>query len=268
MLLYGKEKDENSAKKAFVTTLVSIVLSPLSVCLGFYLNDYLQKPKIAVDEISINYYLNKVEIPRSTVEKVKKHLLLVLFFKDDLKNTSGMDCSEWMKTYKTEFGCLRAINESVEKLRNILNYNSSVPRSAKDRNYNDDDLSSMNTCLADIDGIINSLAMEIPARSGLIDFKIGIINSGGSDGVVKSRGELSFDQGKFSLIASKYVVIKAHGFETVVFKPNFKTPDEEVAFKIWSNAIKDREVKDFTVCIETASGDCVRVKGETSKSDL
>lgn len=73
-------------------------------------------------------------------------------------------------------------------------------------------------------GILGNFTAEIERvkkaptiRTGKVDFRVGVLNKGGSDGVIYRDAVLKFEKGEVYVTAQTYTGIGAHSFTEVLF---------------------------------------------------
>jgi hypothetical protein len=58
------------------------------------------------------------------------------------------------------------------------------------------------------------------SRTGSIEIKVGVLNTGDSDGVISRAGALRFGDSEVFMSAGQYTVVKAHSFAEIVYTIN------------------------------------------------
>lgn len=123
--------------------------------------------------------------------------------------------------------------DSQSALSRLRQLQSSTQRSLKD--------------LAALTDEVQRLSNAEGERTGDMSLKVGILNSGDSDGVVYAGGEMRMDSRTFPLQIEdrKYVVVKSHSFEEVEFR--VESGDDLRAFESLRSDIRDSKKMPYVV---------------------
>ena len=110
-------------------------------------------------------------------------------------------------------------------------------------------LTDLNAYKKELDRIQN----QPVSRTGKIQFRIGILNSGDRDGVLFPDGELKFADTVIFISKAlddnkrpKYTILKPHSFKEVIFSVNEKISTVD-ALKKWKSIVKSGIQEKFTI---------------------
>ncbi len=96
-------------------------------------------------------------------------------------------------------------------------------------------------------------------RTGEILVRIGVLNSGDSDGVVFREAKINFGDSELPFRSEKYTVIKSHSFEEIDFSVD--TPrGTKASLDRWSGLVIKRQQEKFTITV-TAGGKALNADG-------
>jgi len=258
--------------KAFVNTIITTLLSPLSLLLGFYLGHALQKPHLSIADLSKTYYAESHKLSKDLRSEISSQPLLVSKLRDALTNNAlarnEQPCVDWLDGGEWEDRCTDSVLEAAHGLAGALIAEPEMPMP--------DLLKAMRLSQAQVKSLGDSfkhLTTELESiksnnstpRTGGMDFDAGILNTGDFDGVVSKYGTLKFADGSFSIYAEKFIVVKAHGFETVQFSTSDVPQAERQALEAWRRLVKNHAEVQFELQLKSGDGKPLLWKGQLSK---
>jgi hypothetical protein len=97
-----EQKEEGSlsaARKTFITTLVAICLNPVSAAVGYYMNHILQKPRLQIEYVSENYFVENHKISAKILGELQKDQRLKASLRESLMRVQQQgdpDCLSWL----------------------------------------------------------------------------------------------------------------------------------------------------------------------------
>jgi hypothetical protein len=252
--------EESTSRKAFITTLISIVMSPISVALGFYLNQSLQKPQLRIEGSSQEYSLESHVIPASVTQSIRALPTLSTNLRDvitRLELAQGeIRCVDWLDGKPWKDSCFETVMSAAHGLSDSLSEATRI-------NLPDDDLGvRTETDLAASGAALTSLIRWLASassddeaiRTGDVCLHVDLFNSGYSDGVVLREGRLRFDRGEFAIDAETHTVVKAHGYEETEFCTGSVVDSEEAALAAWSTSVRGHEETAYELVVSISDG--------------
>jgi hypothetical protein len=168
--------------KAFITTGVAILLTPLTVSLTFFFTASLQSPKPSIEETSVAVKYEAVPVDAATRSSLSKNPTTAAHLRDAIlarTQDNDIDCVSWMKDFQWWHECAQRVRSSLEQI-------SDEAKSALEGPAWMSPQEAANKIRADIHGIeiiekgINT-AEDAPAtpRRGEFDVTVGVYNAGG-----------------------------------------------------------------------------------------
>jgi hypothetical protein len=232
--------------KAFITTAVAILLTPLTVSVTFFLTAALQSPKPSIEETSVAVFYEPIQLGDALRTALTRNPNTAAHLRRAILMRTGPDdpdCVSWMTDFLWVTAC-------AEKVRGALGEIADEARAARQSPVLQQTGAS-NAILQDIHAI-ETLENEIDAaenvnltnRNGNFEITVGVYNSGSSDGVVKSLATFYFEgkQKKVTLGTKKWVPVKSHSFEEVAFSlADISVTGEETVREELERKIKNHE---------------------------
>jgi hypothetical protein len=263
---------ESTSRKAFVTTLVSILLSPISVALGFYLNHVLQKPNIRIQDLEQSYFNESHSLPQPIVAAIKAQPTLAAQIRDVIVRTElakgDISCVDWLDDKPWQDRCFETVSTAASGVDSVL-LAATVARAPKGMESampSRAEIQSSRKALADlIAWIATAKSDKSETRTGEHCVSANLINSGDFDGVVLKDATLKFDKGQFEVSAEKYTVVKAHGYEQVEFCTGPVVDAERAALEAWRANVKGRQETSFEILVTTGDGATLSAKAHLWK---
>jgi hypothetical protein len=238
--------------KAFITTGVVILLTPLTVSLTFLFTAALQSPRPSIEESTPTLFYEPVPLGHNLQVALASHPTTAAHLREEILMRTGpdeLDCVGWMKDFNWSYDCAQTVQGALEKigdeaksaLQNPFERSPEISRGIMS------DIKAINTIEAGINA-----AQQTPATSRTGDFQInlGVYNSGSSDGVVKSLASFTFDGGTVSLGSKTWTPVKSHSFANATFSTWIvSVSGEEAAREQLQNKVKKHEKVHGTLTI-------------------
>lgn len=120
-----KEKAEGSVvqtgRRAFVVALVGILLNPVSVLTGFYINHLLQKPEFKIETINETYEVENHVFPPNVSKSLQTTPLLLAGLRETISRTSqSEDCTAWLDGNDWIDSCFDPVDNAARGVRGAL----------------------------------------------------------------------------------------------------------------------------------------------------
>lgn len=236
------------AKKAFVGGVISLLLSPAYVLLGYWLNHYLAAPRLELQYATPVVIIENAKLDWDAVAALRSNSVLAANLRMNLVNIglyrNRPTCAEWLDANQWNDDCrddvrtaLRLGSASIEakitELDRWLVANKAgrptppVTWSSLEKGATPGSVAVyLEAARADkkaIDAFVKSFegtADREGPRTGDVIIRVGVLNSGDRDGVLTRGGELLFGDSEVYMRALNYTVVKAHSFETVEYRIN------------------------------------------------
>ncbi len=281
------ELREQIAKKAFVGGVVSLVLSPLFVLLGYWLNHTLAAPKLRVEYARPVVIVNNAQLDWGAVAELRKNTILAANIRDVLLrigvSRNHQPCIDWLEHDTWS-------NDCAEDAKLALQYYSSMQSAKVDelerwvataragkspqpvafaaldpyfvRLGNDKTAvqSGMTAYLESSRQDRKALAAFVQrfnatvdsegSRTGNIEVRVGVLNTGDSDGVITRGAVLRFGDSEVLMRAPRYTVVKAHSIEDITYVIN---TDASVALHLEKlrSLVRARGQDSFSIAIRS-----------------
>lgn len=246
---------ESTSRKAFITTLVSILLSPLSVALGFYLNHILQKPDLRIDTVDQTFVVESHAIPRDVVKAIASTPILSAQLRESitrLEQSSPPQCVDWLDGETWDDDCFAVVSTAAQGLMNSVSAAgaSRVPRWLIDAAPSKTELSAAATALNTLITWLSSASnSDDTPRTGDMCFDANVVNSGDFDGVITRKGHLRFDGKDVTLFSDKYTIVKAHGYEKITYCTKNALDADSVKREDWRKIVKSGKNATYSITI-------------------
>jgi len=273
------------ARKVLVTQILTLLLTPVSVAVTFFLTEYYKSPKARVEYVTSS--IGHVWESPSTnfVTKIAEEPLLALNFREILlrrasaQNQPAPDYARWLDTgeWDTDYnnvykGALNEMESLLVQQRNQLSFAHGalaaikVPEDTNATASIDRSLNVVNEFRAELKRIEDSPH----PRSGSVSLTVGILNAGASDGTVFKEAMFGFDGKTITAHASKYTPIPSHGFAEVTFELPYEqdgevigtyTVGEEDLIKQWSKLVRSGMERSYELRIVVSDKPAPLTKG-------
>ena len=258
----GDDSSGRIARNALITTIVAIIMNPVSVGLGYYLNQELRKPRITIEYISDHYYGIQQTLDAKVSAAVVAEQDLIVNLRDTLTrraNERGAEtCVDWLANASLwEDRCIPIVKEVSTGIAVILTAQSKKAPSVSavagvPSSYYRRQVLALQALVTEMK------KMEAETNdAGHVKFKLGILNTGDADGIISNRATLKFDDKELWLATDVYVVAKSLSFQEVTFT----IPDNdqnEAALAQWKNIVRDHVKSPFDFVLKTGDGIVVK----------
>lgn len=248
------------ARNALITTVVAILMNPVSVGLGYYLNQILRKPHISIEYISDNYGEVSHTLDLKVVTALTAHTDLVGNLRDTLTRMANERtveaCVEWLKDNSSwEDRCIPVVREVATGISGALavgakgSFQNAAGR-APPANVLKSQMAALQALLDDLQRMDEHPDTE---RTGMVKFRVGVLNTGDADGIVKNRATLRVEGKELWLSTDLYTVAKSPSFQEI----EFSIPDNDqdtAALATWKKLVRDRVESLFELTLNTGTG--------------
>lgn len=257
-----------TSKQAFVVALIAILLSPISLLIAYYLNNKFEAPKLSIEyiipepELDLKISDRNHKIVKLYMTQFKSFLIQIASFTPEIE-----ECFEKNKfnkhTLKKSLDLSQRVDEMLKDWIRILEGNKGIIKDWEKGNnlimepliivneslhalvYKNKDLALdtirseiklNNSVLSKLEPLIEELAklndIKETMRNGKIKFRIGILNSGKTDGVIFPDAKIRFGDSTLTLnkeeippgsyvpndyTDTKYPVIYSHTFKELIY---------------------------------------------------
>lgn len=257
-----KEVMNKTAKAALTGGLISIILSPISIVLAYYLGTSLSSPEIQVKYVVPVYdYKNLVDDIYSLPEEVIKPLRVDFELLDIMQKTQGLSDIVWgsiVDDLKTNEIYKSDEEDLVRLMETILEY-LKVNKELK----TDERVKTLTDLKEYFLSKIEEIKSDEKIRTGKSRIKIGVLNSGQTDDVIFPEGKLFFRDEEIiikNVGRPGYKVITPHSFEELNFIIDTVASSAGSVAK-WRSIITQENILDFTILIKTENKE-YRKEGE------
>ena len=274
------------ARKVLVTQFVVLILTPVSVAVTVYVTEASKAPKPRIEYVTSSPLYPVVEPDRSFAERINGNPDLSWRFRQELGNAtlgtpnpiaaaSWLDGRAWDADYADTYR--HVTNQIIGTIKLAIKHPASEQLA---KLLPQPDPTEFPAMLAIVEAFAKELAdldlkSKNATRSGSVRIGVGILNAGASDGTVFDEAVLTFRGQKIHVHMPKYVPVKSHGFEEVVFEsPSIEggeltgqwTVGEEEAVKNFITLITQGEELPFEITI-TLSDKTASFKTTVSKEE-
>jgi hypothetical protein len=117
-----KEKKESvviTGRAAFITTLVAIILNPISVAVGYYMNHFLQRPELEIQYISDTYFVENHKLDPEILQVLKNEAELTTGLRDVMfrqGSNAPEPCTAWLDGEPWIDNCRPSVEQAVNFL--------------------------------------------------------------------------------------------------------------------------------------------------------
>lgn len=266
-----------SARGALITGLISIVLSPFALVLGYYVNRIVAGPKTAVVDTSA--------VP---IHKIDPKVV-ALFYKDagvlgTFSSAFGgppavagatqdaVNCQSWLHNGGIlDDRCIVPVRNWAQA---TFDYNvAAIPQYQNGTAPPQGGLTKDNyiTFLTDMRDAADALRTEFAhfddadsGKTGDTVFYVVMLNTGDGDDILYPNAEVRFDGGKLYLKSGEYATVKSHSFQQTRYEiDRGTTPGDDL--KAWAQFVRLNAGTQFTITVylgkDRSSTGTSRVKG-------
>jgi hypothetical protein len=283
-----------TGKKAMVTALVAIIMNPVSLVTGYLLNHALQNPRFNIEYVSETFFAESGQLQPEVVANVVSNKVINPLLRDHLMRLTAEQaddakkrCTDWLSGGALESECYGQVQTTATGLLSV----AETERSALKENLRRIDAKSIETegiepmqmvrpeilalgadrmapalrgQLSQFEAVLPKLRAFVAAlteaqqqsnRTGEMTLTVGVLNSGDSDGVIKSRADLNFGPSKSLWLYTDpngYVVIKAHSFQEITFRIGGSNNGDAVLTE-WKDAVRKGNQLSYEIALKSGS---------------
>lgn len=281
-----------TGRNAIIAAAAAIVLNPLAIFVGYHIGRSLASPELSVKYVEAEPVTKPFSLQSDTFKLISGDALLYGLVVNKLPDW----CNTWIKTGQIEKYCvdsavtaLDAVVRHIDNEIEVHKSNIEVLQSWDGKSelqlvppltfelkdlvtyaYNDKARAiTISMMLFRRAKLFKEKALKFraelaalqaikEARTEEVVFKLGILNSGDSDGAIMPNAGLEFGSKILPLKQirkryEEYAVIKAHSFSEARFVVDAKTCPPE-AWEIWRALVINRAQEPFRVNLETSDG--------------
>jgi hypothetical protein len=274
------------ARKVLVTQVVVLILTPVFVAVTVYVTEATKAPKPRIEYVSSSPLYPVVEPDRSFAKRINSNPDLAWRFRQELRNASlgtanpiaavsWLDGRAWDSDYADTYR--HVTNQIIGTIQLAIKHPASEQLAKLLPQPDPKDFPAM---LAIMEAFAKELTdLDVKSkkapRSGNVQIRVGILNAGASDGTVFDKALLTFRGQQIHVHMPRYVPVKSHGFEDVVFEtPGIEggkltgqwTAGEEEAVKSFITLITQGQELPFEITI-TLSDKTASAKAAVSKEE-
>jgi hypothetical protein len=254
--------NENSSshvgRNALIATVVAILMNPISVVLGYYLNHILEKPRLSIEYVSDTYDIEShalnAEVAKtlSSNPDIAENLREVL---TRLASERGQEpCIDWLNDGDWDDRCIPIVKEVATGIIGALR--ARVASGAAPTGSQPSPAAAMQK-LAVLESLLRNMQeMEKTdtQRTGKVSFPVGVLNTGDSDGIIYNRGRLKFEGKELWIYADAYTVVKSHSLQEVKFMV-VENDQDPIAVARWQELVNSHKEAQFELILKTAAKD-------------
>lgn len=281
-----------TSRTAIATTLIAIALNPISIVLGYYLGQSLRAPRLKIEYVTIDAETILLTVDDSALSPVRQNTMLATSLgaklpyscrgwlkegkiSEDCVTPAIQSVEELLEQASFEERILTDNVKALEKwdgeseliLRPIVlpqMIGQSLNSVARQNKETASDIlkSSLSSTKDRIDEIkklheaLRTLSISgTPKRTGKVSLQVGVLNSGGSDGVIFPEANLKFVDTSIVLHRGKdrtYTVVKSHSFEELNLTVD-EGGSKKDALEKWRGLVKNHQQESFVVALKGSS---------------
>jgi hypothetical protein len=242
-----------TGRKAFITTVIALVISPLSLLLGYWLNHALQQPRWRLEYSDNVIYTESGSPDPEVLKKAMANSLLRMWLRQEVERIAAMQrsepCTDWIDGKPLTPRCIGDLRRAADSVLRTAESERDAAREnlkrIRDKTWKDKGIVQMMSVraellaidpeklaalltgqLAQLEDLESQLGPLVRAlqnadalsnRTGYVEFKVGVLNTGDSDGVIYRRAEVVWGSKSLPVSADTYTVVKAHSFAEITF---------------------------------------------------
>jgi hypothetical protein len=255
----GDERWLTDTRKILLIQLLTVVLTPISVALTFYLVQHSKapKPKIQYVTASPGYFV--AEPSSSLLNRINDEPGLASDFRKDVREASStadnsQSCTAWLDGGPWDSDCLAAYKSASNGMRGLLRAVIAEGHGSVQESRAKSGLRIVEDLRKELIAVENAKQ----SRAGNVTLTVGVLNTGDLNGTIFSDSLLKFDNKTMHVSADRYTEVDGHGFSEVVFTTareedgkfwgSFRT-GEEPTIKTWSDLVKTGKEISFELTI-------------------
>jgi hypothetical protein len=242
-----------TGRKAFITTVIALVVSPLSLLLGYWLNHALQRPTWQSEYTDTSVYSNSGKPDPGVLKNAMANSLLRLWLRQEVERIAAMQksepCTDWLDGKPLAPRCIGDLRRAADSVLRIADSERNAAREnlkrIREKTWKDKGIVQMMSVraellaidpeklaalltgqLAQLEDLVSQLGPLVTAlenadtsseRTGYVEFKVGVLNTGDSDGVIYRDAKVVWGSRSLPVSADTYTVVKAHSFNEITF---------------------------------------------------
>jgi len=216
----------SDARRAFITQILVLLVTPLSVAVTVYLTDRLKQPTPNIQGASVSAFVFEPQPDPALADSLSSDPGVAYFLRDQLSHAFDAQgqplprCADWLVDHKWDSNCLPVYRTATASVGSMLRMFKRMESPARPVPFFGSDVSEMQHSMATIAAAqetFDQLENRETPRTGGVRVEMGVLNTGDSDGTVGDKALLHFNNKDLDIFASTYTPIKAHGFEQVLF---------------------------------------------------
>jgi hypothetical protein len=246
------------ARNALITTIIAIIVSPLSLVLGYYLNHRLASPRLSLEYISDTYVTENHVLDSAVLDALNHETDVIARLRDELMRltTSANEspCVGWIDAGLWEDRCIGFVTDAANGVSASLRAAVDAPAIPPFPQLRPEEARRKLKALQRLlDDLKNMSDHPDTPRTGDISFTVGVINKGDSDGFVRNRAKLKFGQQELWLYSEKYTVIKGHSFDEIDLHIG-ESDQNEAAISEFRSAVKNARTDEYKIILDSGEG--------------
>lgn len=288
-----------TGRTAVITTLVSLALSPFAIVTGYYVSKRLAAPKLSIEYIRADAEREPYKVSKTALAPVQSDILMLDQLQDnmDFRCESWLDGDEvkpdcfdhgiraleqliaamesQSKTITDNVQAIEAWKSSGDELVlvPIVGPDGSAPNLAAMARRNRPEalevlrgylkginlkLPALKTLLSEVQALKSRKSMP---RTGVVQFYVGVLNSGDGDAVIYPNATLKFGDSAVALVrrggaarnqSEQFTVIKGHSFAEIPLVID-DAKSEGAALSRWKALVTNQAQEKFTIELKTDS---------------
>jgi len=270
-----KEPWWTDARKVLVTQILTLLLTPASVAVTYYLTEAYKAPRPNIEYVSASPLYFAAIPSRALADRINSEARLAWGFREELRRISALQegpkgCVAWLDGEDWDSDCANVYKGLLNQMKGMLQTaidqlkrgqpaNLSLPLFSETNQLADAERAL--TIVEDFSKELAELQSKSQSRSGDVKITVGILNRGASDGTILRGASLRFAGQQIKISASDYTAIKAHSFAEVSFTTPREdagkiygtwTVGEEAAVKKWSDMVKKGDEVQFELLVSVS----------------
>jgi hypothetical protein len=256
-----KEPWWTDARKTLVGQGLTLLLTPASVAVTYYLTEHYKAPKPSAEYVGATaYYFANVPSPE-LADKIKGTPSVAQAFRTELRQQPNAKCVDWLDEGEFDSECTRLYrNVALQLERAMEEWIDRIKQGRPTQNQPraadplialmfpspPETIKSIAVVKEVLKGF-DDLQKQKSVRSGGVGINVGVLNKGDSDGTVFNAATLRFQGRALTVHSDKYLPVAAHAFAEVLFEPPWedkgeyfgsRSVGEESIVKAWSDLVK------------------------------
>lgn len=256
----GKEPWWTDARKSALSTLIALLVTPLSVVVTLVVTESYKAARPSIEYVNGSAGFFAPEPSPAVAEQVRKNNFVSTVLRQQVRvaaTSSGKDpieCARWLdggdwdadwlpiyrqvtKESEAQLHVALTMNLKSQKLREI-----GLP--VVDKKDQEEALKIIEAFRSELD----SFDSRPRPRAGDAEITVGILNKGSEDGTIFRDATIWFEGNRMPVQAPAFKVVKAHSFEEITFRTGFEQDGKvrnkaskavDSVVKKWSDKVKN-----------------------------